>query len=124
MLNYLFQYKFSILLAGFIALLSLLPSSSIPDSSLFSIGSLDKMVHFSMYGFFGLVALLESRCPQPCTIPHLVLIISIFGLSAFIELLQATVVASRSSEWLDLVANAAGLVAGYIAYRILLAIKS
>ena len=124
MLSYLFQYKFSILLAGFIALLSLLPSSSIPDSSLFSINSLDKLVHFGMYGFFGFVALLESRCQKPCISPHLVLIFSIFILSTIIELLQATVVASRSAEWLDLVANGAGLAAGYVAYRIILSVRS
>ena len=67
MLSYVFQYKFSILLAILIALLSLIPSSSMPDSSLFSIRFLDKIVHFSMYAFFGFVALMESRCRIQCS---------------------------------------------------------
>ncbi|MEN8155789.1 MAG: VanZ family protein [Bacteroidota bacterium] len=119
MLKYLFRYKFSILLAGFIALLSLLPSSSMPDSSLFSISYLDKIVHFSMYGFFGFVSLLETRCKERCLRLHMLLLIIIFIMSTTLEVLQATVVASRSAEWLDLLANLSGLVAGYFAYRIL-----
>ncbi len=113
----MFQYKFSILLAIVIALLSLVPSSSMPESSLFYIKFLDKLVHFSMYGFFGLVALLESRCRKQCMRYHLLLIMVIFIMSAIIEVLQATVVATRSAEWLDLLANGSGLLAGYVAYR-------
>ena len=124
MLNYLIQYKFSILLAGFIALLSLVPSSSMPDSSLFSIGPLDKMVHFGMYSSFGFVALLEKRCHQNCRLSHLLLLFAIFIMSALIEILQATVIASRSAEWKDLLANFAGLVAAYIAYRIIVFLRS
>ena len=124
MLNYLFQYKLSILLAIIIALVSLIPSSSLPDSSLFSISYLDKIVHFSMYAFFGFVALLESRCRQHCLMFHLLLVFTIFFLSAVIEVLQATVVATRSAEWLDLLANSTGLLAGYLSYRILNKLRS
>lgn len=116
MLNYVFRYKFSILLAILISLLSLVPSSSMPDSSLFSIPFLDKIVHLSMYTLFGFVALLESRCQTHCRLFHLLLIIIIFVLSAVIEVLQATVVATRAAEWLDLLANFLGLVAGYIGF--------
>jgi VanZ family protein len=118
MLSYVFRYKFSILLAILIALLSLVPSSSFPDSSLFSIKFLDKFIHFSMYTLFGFVALLESRCQIQCVRFHLLLIMIIFIMSTVIEVLQATVVATRSAEWLDLLANFFGLFAGYIAFRI------
>ena len=118
MLSYVFRYKFSILLAIVIAMLSLVPSSSMPDSSLFSIKFLDKIVHFSMYALFGFVALLESRCKGQCVQFHLFLCVSIFIMSAVIEVLQATVVATRAAEWFDLLANFSGLVAGYIAFRI------
>ena len=118
MLSYVFQYKFSIILAILIALLSLVPSSSMPDSALFSISFLDKIIHFSMYAFFGFVALLESRCQIQCTRFHLIMILIILIMSAVIEVLQATVVATRSAEWLDLLANFSGLIAGYIAFRI------
>lgn len=124
MLSYAFQYKFSILVAIIIALLSLIPSSSMPDSSLFSIGPLDKIVHFSMYGSFGFIALLENRCKMNCRSLHFLLILTIFTMSAVLEILQATVVETRSAEWMDLIANFSGLVAGYIAYRIFRNIRS
>ncbi len=118
MLSYVFRYKFSIFLAILIALLSLVPSSSMPDSSLFSIKFLDKMVHFAMYTAFGFVAIIESRCLSQCVRFHLLLLLIIFIMSAAIEVLQATVVATRSAEWFDLLANFSGLVAGYITFRI------
>ncbi len=116
MLKYLIQYKFSILLAAIIVLLSLVPSSSMPDSRLFSISFLDKIVHFGMYGTFGVVALLERRCNQQCFFREFLLLLSIFALSLLMEVLQATVVATRSAEWLDLVANFSGLLAAWLAY--------
>lgn len=124
MLKYLIQYKFSILLAFIIASVSLVPGSSMPESSLFSLIYLDKIVHFCMYAFFGFVAFLESRCAQNCLWFHVLLFWGIFFLSAVIEILQATVVATRSAEVFDLLANLAGLVSGYIAYRIFKLIRS
>jgi VanZ family protein len=116
MLKYLIQYKFSILLAGIIVLLSLIPSSSMPNSRLFSISLLDKIVHLGMYAAFGLVALFERRCKQQCFFREFLLLLSIFTLSLLMEVLQATVVASRSAEWLDLAANATGILAAWMTY--------
>lgn len=107
-----------------IALLSLLPDSSMPHSSLFSIRFFDKFVHFSMYAAIGFVALLEARCNGLCRTSHFLLLIGILMLSALIEVFQATLVATRSAEWLDLAANAFGLVSGYIAYRLYWLIRS
>jgi VanZ family protein len=118
MLKYLFQYKFSILLTAFISVLSLLPSSSLPDSSLFSISFLDKIVHICMYGSFSFVALLEMRCKPGCVKKHFLLLLIIFFISFLIEVLQATVVSTRSAEWLDLLANLIGICGGYIFYLI------
>lgn len=119
MLSYVFRYKFTILLAFLIVLLSLVPSSSIPSTRIFQIPYLDKLVHFSMYASIGFVALMECRCRQKCLPSHALLIMLLFLMSAVIEVLQATVVATRAAEWLDLFANLAGLLAGYIAFRVL-----
>ncbi|MFO7670624.1 MAG: VanZ family protein [Bacteroidales bacterium] len=116
MLKYVIQYKFSILLAGFIVLLSLLPGNTMPHSSLFSIPYFDKFVHFGMYGSLGVVALLEFRCRQICLKKELLLLLLIFCLSTLMEVLQSAVVATRLAEWLDLVANFFGLIAAYAAY--------
>ncbi|MCK4880295.1 MAG: VanZ family protein [Bacteroidales bacterium] len=117
MLRYVFQYKFSILLVIVIALLSLVPGSSMPYPSLFSIPYIDKIVHLSMYASLGFVALMESRRNRQGSVYHLFIIAVIFLLSGLIEILQATVVATRGAEWTDLLANLAGLFAGYLAYR-------
>ena len=119
MLSYMIRYKFTILLAILIVLLSLVPSSSMPSSRIFNIPYLDKLVHFAMYASIGFVALMESRCLKSCQLFHLILVLLIFLMSAVIEVLQATVVATRAAEWYDLFANISGLVAGYVAYRIL-----
>jgi VanZ family protein len=119
MLSYVFRYKFTILLAVAIVLLSLVPSSSMPSSRLFNIPYLDKLVHISMYAAIGFVALMECQCRQTCLLKHTALILILFSMSAIIEVLQATVVASRAAEWYDLLANFLGLTGGYIAFRIL-----
>lgn len=71
-----------------------------------------------MYASFGFVAFMETRCQYKCLGIHLLLIFIIFMMSAIIEVLQATVVASRGAEWFDLVANFLGLIAGYFAFSI------
>jgi VanZ family protein len=119
MLKYLFRYKFSIILAAIISLLSLIPSSSLPDSSLFAIPFFDKFVHFCMYVTIGFVSLLETRCTQICHRRQFLLLLTLFLMGLLIEVLQATVVPSRSAEWFDLLANFCGLVAGYLTYRLL-----
>ena len=95
-----------------------------PDSALFSISFLDKIVHFGMYAFLGFVALLETRCYNHCHLLHTLLLLGLFMLSTLIEVLQATVVATRYAEWLDLLANFLGLAAGYSAYRIIRHLRS
>ena len=116
MLKYLIQYKFSILLAGIIVLLSLIPSSSMPHTRLYSIPFLDKIVHIGMYGALGLVALLERHCKQQCFPKEFLLLFLLFTLSTLMEILQATVVASRAAEWFDLAANFCGLAGAWLTY--------
>jgi VanZ family protein len=119
MLKYAIRYKFSLLLAVIIVLLSLLPSSSLPDSSLFSIPFLDKIVHMGMYGLLTLVILLEIRCAD-CFPKHLFVGALVFFMGLLIEILQSTVIPTRTAEWLDLLANSLGLLGAYVFYRILL----
>lgn len=119
MLRYVIKYKFSILLAFVIALLSLAPSSRLPDSVLYSIPYIDKIAHCIMYGSLAFVALMENRCSLQCTVYHLVIILGILVSSALIEILQATVVPGREAEWIDLLSNSLGLLAGYLCFRLL-----
>ena len=105
MLRYVFQYKFSILLAIVISLLSLAPASSFSNTSLWNIPHMDKIVHMLMYASLGFVALMESRCARRCLGNHLIILLGILLASALIEVLQATVVLSRGAELVDLAAN-------------------
>lgn len=118
MLSYVFQYKFTILLLIAIALLSLVPGDNMPGSFLFDIPHIDKIIHMVMYTALGFVALSESRLDPPRLAWHVLLLFIIFAMSATIEILQATVIPARSAEWFDLLANSFGLIAGYIAYRL------
>jgi len=72
-----------------------------------------------MYASLGFVALMESRRTQRYSLFLLLIIVSIFLLSALIEILQATLVANRGAEWTDLAANFLGLLAGYLAFLLL-----
>jgi len=118
MLSYVIQYKFTLLLVVVIALLSLVPGQNMPGSFLWVIPHFDKIVHMSMYAALGFVALSESRRDHPRLGKDVLLLLSIFAMSAMIEILQATVVAGRGAEWFDLLANFLGLIGGYIAHRL------
>ena len=112
MLRYIFQYKFSILLAAVIALLSLAPGDNFPYTPIYDIPYIDKIVHIVMYAPLGFVALMESRCKTKCHPLHFFILVGILVASALIEVLQATVISSRGAEWFDVLANLAGLTAG------------
>jgi len=124
MLKYVIRYKFSLLLALIIILLSLLPDKNIPKSSLIDLPYLDKLVHMGMYGSLGLVALLELRCKQLCQRPVYILLMLLFLLSVIMEIFQALLIPSRAAEWLDLVANFIGLVGASLAWLILRWLRS
>ena len=119
MLRYIFQYKFSILLATVIALLSLAPANNFPFTSIYDIPYIDKIVHIAMYAPLGFVALVESRCTPKCHRLYFFILFGIVVASALIEGLQATVISSRGAEWFDVLANFAGLAAGYLAFLLI-----
>ena len=72
-----------------------------------------------MYAGLGFVALVESRRDHPRLGKDVLLLFSIFAMSALLEILQATVVAARAAEWFDLLANFLGLFVGYFAHRLI-----
>ena len=119
MLRYIFQYKFSILLAIVIALLSLAPANNFPFTSVYRVPYIDKIVHILMYAPLGFVSLSESRCKPKCHSLYLGILFGILLASVLIEVLQATVISSRGAEWYDLLANFLGLAAGYLAFLLI-----
>jgi hypothetical protein len=71
-----------------------------------------------MYGSLGFVALMECRCTNRCFVHYTLVLSGILFASLLIEIVQATLIASRGAEWFDLLANALGLSASYIAFRL------
>ncbi len=124
MLKYVIRYKFSLLLALIIVLLSLLPDKNIPNVSFINLPFLDKLVHLGMYGSLGLVALFELRCKKDCLRPVFLLLFVLFLLSLLMEVLQALIIPSRTAEWLDLMANFLGLAGASLAWLLIRKIKS
>lgn len=118
MLRYVFQYKFSILLTVVIVVLSLLPAKDFPFDSVYDIPHIDKFVHVLMYASLGFVALMECRCTSRCLRLYSFVLSGILLASLLIELVQATLIASRGAEWFDLLANSLGLSAAYIVFRL------
>ena len=118
MLRYVFQYKFSILLTFSIFILSLLPAKDFPFDSVYNIPQIDKIIHIIMYTSLGFVALMECRCTNRCSRLYLFVLLGILLASVLIEVLQATIIATRGAEWFDLLANFLGLSAAYLAFRL------
>ena len=102
-----------------ILLLSGLPSSNLPDSS---VEGLDKIVHFSIYLLFAHLLIVAFKKQIIYTKLRLnafkiaVAIAVLYGV--FIEVLQGTVFVSRSIELLDMLANSVGALAGVLSFKL------
>ncbi|MEZ5070053.1 MAG: hypothetical protein R2751_03555 [Bacteroidales bacterium] len=117
--KYLFQYKFSLLLALIIAFLSLMPGESIPKTRIFDFSFMDKLVHLGMYASFSFVGLWESRFPSPWLKRAFPLLFLFLGFSGIIEIIQGTLTDSRAAELADFAANATGIGLGCLAHFLL-----
>lgn len=109
---YFKQYPFSLLIACAICILSLCPASQIelPDISL-----IDKWAHFCMYGgLSGTVWTEYAKSHRPAKFRKAILpaVVLPLALGGTMELMQAYCTATRSGDWLDMGANAIGVVLG------------
>jgi len=105
----------SIIYLVLIVLLSLLPTSDLPDIPFFS--GEDKWIHFLMYLGLGFVAswsLDRKGKPMP---PLYVLLAGLFMWGVLMEVLQRLMSNGRGMEILDMLANLAGAVAGLMVYE-------
>ena len=104
----------------FIALLTLLPGSAIPDIN-WNFLELDKWIHFTVFSvmsflgvrFFGKYPALSKN--KAVTILLSIVIAILYGTS--LEFMQS-LVPERSFDYADLLANYAGSLFGYVLYRI------
>jgi VanZ family protein len=123
MINFIFSLKpwlritLGLLYLVLIVLLSLLPTSNLPDIPFFS--GEDKMIHFCMYLGLGFVTCwsLDMRGKR---MPSLYLLLAgVFAWGVLMEILQRLMSNGRGMDVWDMLANLAGAIAGLIVYRFL-----
>ena len=114
----IFQYKFSIILCIAVLFLSLMNSSDVPGTNLWNFEGLDKIVHILMYlSLTSTVFLEKNKTSQGVSknilsknnlIPLILLVL----MGGTIELIQP-IVANRSCEITDFLANISGIILGF-----------
>ena len=124
MIRFIRKYPLSLLVIAAILFLSLFNP---PKTKLDSVTFIDKIAHVCMYGGLELVIWFEylRRHTQLDKTRIIVLgIIAPIVLGGLMELAQMTLTTNRSGEWVDLIADAAGVIAsaatGYLVLRPLL----
>ena len=120
MITFIRNYSLSIFIIAVIIYLSFFtpPKTDVP-----TFPNMDKVVHFCMYG--GLTTLLWIQyfwCHRSIKWSHLLIggILCPIIMSGLIEIGQSSLTETRSGEWLDFVANTAGVcTATFFSYYIL-----
>ena len=114
----------SILWAGIIAFLLLIPGDRLPGANFFSIDHLDKIVHFVLFAMLELLILGEIRPYGPDGIKRKILSTALAtGYALLTEFLQFILSLSRSGSWIDFLADAAGLATGFVIFGIYMKIR-
>ncbi len=113
---YLKRYPFTVAVACVIVVISLIPFPEMPK--LDDVPFVDKWTHMVMYG--GLCTVLWTEYLRRHHMRIEVRKATLLGLvcpilmSGLLELAQEYLTASRSGEWLDLLANSVGAFAAYL----------
>lgn len=115
--SFIHLFRFTILIATVIVILSLMPGSSLPGISWGDKVSLDKWAHFIMYGSLSFVWAYEWRSSDASRKwKRYVLILTataVFGV--MLESFQLVLNSERYFEVLDIIANIIGSMAGLTA---------
>jgi VanZ family protein len=98
-----------------IVLLSLLPSSDLPDVPYFS--GEDKWIHFCMYTGLGFLTCWSLDIKNRRMPPLYLLLLGVFLWGVLMEVLQRLMSNGRAMEFLDMMANLAGAVAGLFLFK-------
>ena len=105
-----------------IILMYFLPGALFPSTNEVKVPHLDKVIHFLAFFTYALVAM-GNMMEKPSftynrflALRVLLLLIAVGGI---LEFIQGTVIADRSSEFLDFVANASGALIGHVIFNLL-----
>jgi len=101
------------LFAFFILLLTVIPTDISGTASNFYFKGMDKLIHGIMYGFFTLISLYEYFRQKPLHYrPYIMILSGVFLYSILMEIIQHYLVAYRSGELNDVLANFSGILIG------------
>ncbi|MCF8346022.1 MAG: VanZ family protein [Bacteroidales bacterium] len=103
----------TILFAILILILSIIPPDISGSAPSFYFPGMDKIIHALMYGSFTVVVLHEFLKNRHYRITTIIWILSgIFVYSVLMEILQLTLIAYRSGDVWDILANLTGILSG------------
>ena len=110
----------TLLWASLILLICAMPSSEVDKLPLIPIPHFDKIVHFVLYFVLSATMIWEYSKNKELKTSNKLIYIWV-GLLAFtygvgVEILQGTVLTSRSASWSDILANGAGTAIAIISY--------
>lgn len=108
------RYKYSVLVALVITILSTIP---IPEvKPLEGVPLIDKWVHFVMYASLSIAMWIDQKNAHQPLSPtfYLLMIVLPSCLGGILELVQAYLTTCRSGEWLDVIADTIGAVIGTV----------
>lgn len=123
MFRFLFSYRLTLMLSLIILTFCLI---TVPQTQLSGVDNIDKIVHFIFFFGLALIVWWESAERKQ---RHLSFWTRFFiigaataGLGGVIEVLQDTITTNRSGDWLDFLADCAGvcvaqIIGGYLFHR-------
>ena len=112
MIRFIRRYPLSLLVIAAILFLSLFNP---PKTRLDSISFIDKIAHVCMYGGLEIVIWFEYLRHHTALNPIRMVLLGIIApiaLGGAMELAQALLTENRSGDWMDLIADAVGVMAG------------
>ncbi len=115
------QYKFSLVVAIIITILSLVNDSSLPKTGFFGTKNFDKLIHVVMYMSLSYVFFIEQNLKKykeqrSYKIQNWMVLILLIIMGGLIEIIQPHI-SNRSCDLYDFLSNTAGAILGYILYH-------
>jgi VanZ family protein len=101
---------------GIITVLTLLPGKDLPEVS---IVNFDKMAHLGVFGLLAFLYLRWQALGQGLNTSVKTIILSTIAYGGLIEILQGTFYTDRHADVIDFIANTAGVILGWLTFRIM-----
>ena len=113
----------SVIWMGIIFFLSIIPGQDLPDFSIWALLSFDKLIHVIFYMVLSFQVMKgcirQYHSPKIRNNSSKIAIGSSVIYGGFVEIVQEVYLIDRYGDWLDVLANTVGAVAGVIVFRLI-----